>query len=231
MAKIYQSSSEADIDELQFFSAPDTNTSVIRKYWKQLRPACQISKGSPITFIISGAGLDYLYLKKTRIYVRCRIADRNGAAPADGDTVFPINHLLNSLWQSCEIKIQDKLITQNSNNYAYKSYIKTLLYKTDSESAVTKLGSEMFSLDDHGKVYPDAIETTSNVPYNHGAASRIEATAAGKSFELQGCLNEDIFSISKYVINGLKVCKTYFLICLSFLNEFYVYIHVEFEQH
>jgi len=42
-------------------------------------------------------------------------------------------------------------------------------------------------------------------PYNGGAAVRIAASAKGKSFELQGELNEDIFDLPKYLINGVKV--------------------------
>lgn len=207
MSKVYENSDEAEIKELNFFHSPDTNVAILRKSWKELRPACQISRGSPISFLISGHGLDYLYLPKTRLYVRCRIADRNGAPPDDTDVVFPCNHLLNSMWSNVEIKLNDKLMTENSNNYAYKSYIKTILYKTDSESEVAKLGPEMFALDDHGRKYPEAIEATSKEPFNAGAATRIDATAGGKSFELQGQLNEDLFSLDKYLINGVKVSK------------------------
>jgi len=206
MAKIYNNSSEARLAELALFRVPPTNVSVLKKVWRDVRPDSQITRHSPITFSDSGAGLEYKYFKKSRLYLKCRIATRTGAIPNEGDTVFPINNLLNSLWSSIEVKLGSKLITQNNNNFAYKSFIKTLLYRTDSPSEVAKLGPEMFHMDTvaEAKEYPAAMDSLTMQPYNAGAMKRKALTAGGKSFQLEGCLATDLFGLPKYLINGVK---------------------------
>lgn len=210
MSKLYDQSEEADVEELSLFAIPDTNCSVIRKSFREIRPTTQISRGTPVQFLITGHGLDYVYMKRTKLYMKCRIADRNGNPPAQGDVVYPVNHLLNSAWSALEIKLNDKLVTQNSNNYAFKSYIKTLMYNTSSPAEVASLGTELFSLDtsDNAEYEKDFNTTDLDEHFNKGAAIRIAETEGGKSFEVQGTLAADFFDLPKYLLNGVKIQLT-----------------------
>ena len=62
----------------------------------------------------------------------------------DQEVVFPVNHLLRSMWKQVEVFIGGKLISSGSTNYHYKSMIKTLLNNCENEGMKQKLCTELF---------------------------------------------------------------------------------------
>jgi hypothetical protein len=73
--------SETQPAEMNIFSMPPTQTAVERTYISDTRPISSISSPTaPVEFNISGQnrenGLDYIDLKRTSLYVKCKILMR-----------------------------------------------------------------------------------------------------------------------------------------------------------
>ena len=66
-------------------------------------------------------------IQETYVEVTIEITTANGSVPVATKQVAPINNILHSLFESVRITINDFLISTNSNNYPYKSYISTCL--------------------------------------------------------------------------------------------------------
>ena len=81
----------------------------------------------------------------------------------DQDIVFPINHLLQSMWKQVEVFLGGKLVSLRSR-YHYKSMIKTLLYKCQNEGMKKQLCSELFYEDTEG-----AHDSFNDSPMNEGS--------------------------------------------------------------
>ena len=177
-------------------------------------------------------------MRRTRLYVKCKIVDKNGdppppvvdyshippetpqnrkkrdSNPEDYDAnnsdnksnssfpevVFPINHLLHTMWKQVEVFAGGKLISSGSSNYHYKSYIKTLLHECKDEGQKKRMCTEMF--------YPDKPpfhDKINGLNLNEGGYTRQLNCGPNHTFEMEGLLGEDVFDLDKYIINGVNV--------------------------
>ena len=138
MAKIFEHSDDVDVKQLALFETPSTNTSVEERHYINFHPVSGITSLSNVVhFCIPGQSLRYIDLKHCKLYIRDKIRDADGAAPAE-DSVFPIN-LLQSMRSQVEVSIGGKVISSSSSNYPYKSYRKTLLYRCDNAAVKNML--------------------------------------------------------------------------------------------
>ena len=112
-------------------------------------PTSAIQDGAPITFEI-GKDERYTDAEKFVIKTVVEIQGENGAALTgkqftDADSagtlekVGEINNLGHSLWGQIVLYINDKKMTESSNNYAYKAMLETLLsYDNVDEKSVLR---------------------------------------------------------------------------------------------
>ena len=99
MAKMFIQSDDADVKELAVFETPPTNTSVTERCFLNFHPVSGITPTTNVIhFSVKGLSLKYADLQCSRLYIRCKIRDMDGGVP-DQDIVFPINHLLQSMWK------------------------------------------------------------------------------------------------------------------------------------
>ena len=90
-----------------------------------------------------------LISKKVDCILGAKFRDIDGGVP-DEEIVFPVNHLLQSMWKQVEVFLGGKLVSSGSSNYHYKSMIKTLLYQCQNEGVKKQLCSELFYEDMEG---------------------------------------------------------------------------------
>ena len=200
MAKMFIHSDDADVKELAVFETAPTNTSVTERHFLNFHPVSSITPTTNVIhFLVKGHSLKYIDLQCSKLYVRCKIRDMDGGVP-DPDIVFPINHLLQSMWDQVEVFLGGKLVSSGSSNNHYKSMIKTLLYKCQSEGMKKRLYSELFYEDTEG-----AHDSLNDTPMNKGSYYQKKLIQNGQTFELEGMLNEDASHLEKYVINGVDV--------------------------
>ena len=148
MSKMFKYSDDADVPALNIFDTPATNTSV-----RNVRPSTfqtsQPPNSESLQFTLTRAGLNYYDLRDIRLFVKAKIVDKDGNPPAEGDNVFPINHLLRTMWSKIEVKFGGKTVTEVTQHYPYKAMIQTLMYEVGCESDLNRLSTEMFYRDQH----------------------------------------------------------------------------------
>lgn len=71
----YDSKDIAQPMELSLFASPSNQVAVEKLYYTEARPISNISStDTPIEIVVSGAGAEYIDLKKCKLYVKARIS-------------------------------------------------------------------------------------------------------------------------------------------------------------
>ena len=147
MAFVHPLSEECFKSELDLFSVPMTQTSIESGSYVEYNPISSISDGTPVEFVISGTGQEYIDLANTQLYVKVDILKGDNARIDDKSEVAPVNLLLHSLFCEVDVKLNDVLITSTKHTYAYRAYLETLLtYGRDATKS--HLASSIFHKDE-----------------------------------------------------------------------------------
>ena len=120
-----------------------------------------------------------------------------------------INFFLHSLWSQIDVFFQQKLVTSSGTNYAYKAIIDAYLnYGRDAQES--QLQAALYFKDTAGP----HMECTNPVvgrdfkegdPLNVGLQNRFKYTKLSKEFDMIGVPLCDIFSLDRYLLNGVAV--------------------------
>lgn len=131
---------EAQPSGLDIFSIPPYQTAVKRMYYQDVRNNSQLSGNTPLEFNVSGQnGLEYVDLKRTKLYVKAKIKKADGSSLTETEYVGPVNLFLHAMFAQVDVTLQGKLISTATNQYPYKAMIQTLLsYGSDAKK--TSLG-------------------------------------------------------------------------------------------
>lgn len=119
---------EAQPSGLDLFSMPPTQTAIDSVYYDEHRSTAQLTGTAPIEFNIAAQNsLEYIDLRKTKLYVKARIKHINGDSLKPTEYVGPVNNFLHSMFSQIDITLQNKLVTSTTTHYPYKAMIQTLL--------------------------------------------------------------------------------------------------------
>lgn len=186
--------------ELSLFSVPPNQVAVEKIYFAEYRPVSAFNaEDAPIEISIPGQGSEYIDLRRSRLYAKCRIVKADGTSLAAQEKVGIINVPLQSLWSQVDTYMNGKLVSLNTSYYPWKAYLKLLL-SSGREASDSQLQSQLFYLDDAEMDDGNAYGGT-----NGGLAQRYEHTKLSKIFDLEGPLYEDIFRLDKYLLNGVDI--------------------------
>ncbi|XP_069107304.1 uncharacterized protein F54H12.2-like [Argopecten irradians] len=198
--------------ELSVFEDLPNQVAVERSFYEEYRPISSLSSDdSPLEFFVSGQGALYTDLRKSQLYLRCRIVKSNGDYLTDTDKVSIVNQPLQSLWSQLDILMNGKLVSCQTCNYPYKAYIKTLLYNQHAGDS-GQLEAQMFHKDTAQLDSLDPVTTT-----NEGLFVRHSLVKESKQFEIEGTLLEDVFAIDKYMLNGVDMYLKFYRNPVSFV--------------
>ena len=201
MAFVHPQSCECLKSELDIFSVPPTQTSIESGSYVEYNPISSITDGSPIEFVISGSGQDYIDLANTQLYVKLDVRKADNTAIVAASQVGPVNLLLHSLFSEVDVKLNDVLITSTNNTYAYRAYLETLL-TYGSESKSTQLSSSLYYKDTPDKMDDaDPLVATANV----GLKKRYGYISEGKTVDMLGRLHTDLFYQQKFLPNDVTI--------------------------
>ena len=84
-----------------------------------------ITSSSPIEFIVSGSGKDYMDLNNTLLEVKACIKTTNDC-PVDV-AVAPINNTLHSLFSQIAVCLNNVNVSSATTTYPYRAFIETHL--------------------------------------------------------------------------------------------------------
>jgi hypothetical protein len=190
---------EGLVSELALFDLPATQTSVSDVYYEEIRPLSQVSSDGPFEFRISGQNsMDYLDLKNSQIYVKLKVVKASDGSALSGEKVGPANLILQSLFSSSEVTLQNKASFVCNYN-PYRAYIQTLLnYGQDALSS--QIVTQGWVIDDSD--WPGDTDPSQR---NNGLFIRAEWIKTSKTLDLQGPIFNDLFSMDRYLLNQVDV--------------------------
>ena len=135
---VHPSSCACSKSELELFSVPPTQTAIESSQWVEYRPITSLSDSSPIEFVVTGSGEEYVDLSETYLQVTAKIvktdggdldqtSNASGTVTGDDADVGPVNLWLHSLFSQVDVSLNERLVTPSMNTYPYRAYLETLL--------------------------------------------------------------------------------------------------------
>ena len=124
----FLSSDTTEIDqpmELSIFAEPSNQVAVEKVYFTEARPISSIdSEDTPIEIVVSGAGAEYIDLRRSRLYVKAKIIKSDGSDVPASTNIGLANLPLSTIISQTSIYLNNKLVSFNANNYPWKAYMK-----------------------------------------------------------------------------------------------------------
>ena len=199
MSLINKASSECMLSELDLFTMPPTQASLLKGEYVQYLPVSTIADKNPITFNISGNSDYYIDLAETYLYLHVEIKTHDNKHITPENDVGPTNLLFHTLWKNVIVKLNSTNITRNQGLYHYKAYLDTLLTNNKARKE-SMLSSQLFYEDTAGSfdIYAD----------NEGLASRKHHFTRDGVVELYGRLNTTLFNQPKLLLTNVDVQVT-----------------------
>ena len=202
MKLLHEQPSQCLRSELDLFSLPPTQTAVDGSQWVEHSPVSTITSSSPIEFIVSGSGEDYMDLNNTLLEVKACIKTTNNSPVDAAVAVAPINNTLHSLFSQIDVSLNDVNVSSATTTYPYRAYIETHLnYGTDAKKS--RLQAAMYFIDDNLTVSNPIPDSSS--ARNMGLKRRHGICTAKPTFDMIGPLHVDVFNQSKYMLNGVTM--------------------------
>ena len=85
--------------ELSIFTLPANQVAIQKIYYSECRPVSSFqSDEAPIEITVPGQGNEYIDLRRSRMYVKCKIVKADGSPLAANEKTGIINLPLQSLW-------------------------------------------------------------------------------------------------------------------------------------
>jgi len=192
---VYEGSKLVTRPNLNLFEQLQTDCSVTFSTFADYYPTSNLAdQQSPIEFVINNSSAHFLDISKHRLYLKAKITASDGGNIAAANDVTFENNIFHSLFNSCEIFINGRSITESAGFYPYQSYIKTLLTKTAAEKE-SSLTSEGWYKDNT----PD-VPTT-----NDGYKTRQALSTTSKLVNLSGRLCSNIFEQIRYLPPNIQI--------------------------
>ena len=200
MALTHPQSGEGLNSGLDLYSVPPTDTSLSQgARWIEYEP--QVVGADPIEFTIP-KGSTFIDLSKTQLELIVKIVNANGS-DIDVETVGFVNNPLHSMIKQISIRLENTLITEQSDTYAYRAYIESVL-NYDESAKKTFLTSALFYKDTAGNMdEPDPTKAAAG--RNLGLYQRSRFTLTSNEVGLIGTPFCDIFHTDRFLVPGIEI--------------------------
>ena len=184
-------------NSLHVFNVPVTDVSIVSSKWVDYE---LVQTGTnPIEFVIKPLA-DCIDINKTELRMVLKITKRDRTPTGDSKKYTLINNALHSIVKKFTIKINETLVTQQSDTQAYNAYIKTILNFTE-QAKKSYLTKALHYKDTAGHM--DVVDNTAE--NNIGLNKRGVFTNNGTEMGLVGVPLCDIFNMDKLLLDGLEI--------------------------
>ena len=203
MAMIHEKSCHCTTSQLDLFTVPPTQTSVVSGTWDTYHPISNLLEGSPIEFHIADTPEEYVDLAQTKLHIKAKITNGDGTNLVAGAPVGPTNLFMQSMFSQCEVSLNERLVSPASTNYPYRSYLETVLnYGRDAKE--TQLTASMFHKDTAGRM--DAPDPTADdADANLGLKKRGALSSRSKIIDMTGPIHADIFQQDRMLLPSVDI--------------------------
>ncbi|OXA40149.1 hypothetical protein Fcan01_24897 [Folsomia candida] len=219
MASIFENSSPVIRSEVDFFQVMPTDASIEKSLYIEYSPTTNVQENSTqIEFVIPESSNFYRDLQKSFMYIVCQVVNEdNSKLPPEvipqpeyqynesaktitlkpykepDHLVAPVNNIGHSLFSQCDCFINDVMVSQTNNLYAYRGIIEAML-NYGSEYKNCQGGLSLYSQEVDPHTFQTKIED--------GFKKRYEAIKESKMLELISKPCADIFHLPKYLLSG-----------------------------
>lgn len=184
--------------ELNIFDPPSMSAPYQKVQYVDYRTASPLNDGGPLQFIIPPTANQFIDLRRTLLHVEAKIMKTDGDKMEIGDTVFPINLPLHTVFSQVDVELQQQLACSN-RLYGYKAMVETLL-ETNYDGHETYLGSQGFTKEKTFKMEPEE-----DLRSNPAFAARFSRCGMSRTMDLEGPLMADICQQDRLLLNGVEV--------------------------
>ena len=185
---------------LSLFTLPPSDTAFQSREWIEYRSSNQVTSNSVIDFNIPPQSSAYIDLKHSVLNVKLRLTQADGN-PVNEDIVAGLINLpLHTIFRQVDLMFQQTPLSNIGSNYAYKSYIDTIL-KTNRATQENILTSQLFYKDNGEN--PDTTDAKTGP--NSGLFNRFMSTTGGQIVDLEGPLFLDLFQQQRLLVNGVSI--------------------------
>ena len=123
----YNFSMEGLLSELDYFEPNVTQLSVIGEYDRVFGKGQTFVHCRPIEIFVRGADELYFVVNNSKLEIILKITLENGSDISGGDSVRPLNDILNALFMSMEMELGPVLVTDPNTKYSYRAVIENLI--------------------------------------------------------------------------------------------------------
>ncbi|XP_055345161.1 uncharacterized protein F54H12.2-like [Paramacrobiotus metropolitanus] len=204
MTSIIEGSEPAIAAESHIFAIPPSFADRFRTEEERIGPTAAIPENIPaggdINFYIAPSSNAMVSLPDLSIELEVALKKRNTDNSWDRiqmtDTCAPVNNLIHSMFQSVQVSVANRLVSDCAIYYPYRAMFECLLSYT-KDAMGTQLTSSGFYLDKAGS-FDDAAGNT-------GEQARLTLFTKYEYIPLSGKLFSDIFMQDKPLITGVPL--------------------------
>lgn len=202
-------------DSVDFFSQLPMNLSEESSYFMKIHPTSSSQNDAPLVYNFSVDENCYADLSQSYHYVRFKImkADRTSTIGktgadntyAENEKVAPINYYGNTLFSNVELYLNNNLIENSNNLYAYKAYIQAFL-SNSTDVKNNQMGVSGY-YEDSGDVHTEATRRSmmNEDCANKGLARRFALSKESTPFTSLSPIHLDFCGQNRYLMNKTDV--------------------------
>ena len=187
---------------LGIFDFPGHQTGIDNMHYVKHNPVTKGQNDGIIEFQFSTPGADYFYPKFSKLCLKCKVVKENGSRCADTDIYAPLNLLFQSMWKEVTVSLQGQPVSSASGNFAYKSYLKSIL--REGVKRENFLQSQFYSKD-IDNFHEVGYTSDDKVMSNGGMLTRMAWSKESKNIFMSGTLNDDFFEIDRLLLPNVDI--------------------------
>jgi hypothetical protein len=186
MANVVCASSDFDV-----FADRPVQTSTVRTVEICHKPTTGVDHHD-IEFTVPGDEERYID-PDMQLYIKGQLLEANGAELDIKDYTAAVNNMLHSLFEQCNMSLNNISIIPSADNYKYRSYFESIL-TYGSDAAESHLTNAYWYLDNINVLTCDPTDTYNDTT-NKGFIRRWNPKKQSKVIELVGRLHADICNL------------------------------------
>lgn len=187
---------------LAIFKPRTVEAGIKREVIVDYHPLASLQKGKCIEFLVPKTNTLYLAMNKTVLRTKFKIVTDDNKNPAVTEKVSCVNAAGTSMFRSCDIELQQKLISGDIGlHYAFKAYVDYVMYSSEEYLNSTAQLNLFF------KDTPFAFSKTDldGTGANTGLISRHEFTSGGKECLVISPLAHDITQLTEFLPPNIEI--------------------------
>ena len=201
-----------------FFAVPPTDVRYNSYRIREVQP--RSNSINPVEFVINPS-VDYIDFSRSFLSFRIKLKTVAGADLDPDHKIFPAPNLFHTMIQQPSIWFNNVLMTEQTDTYAYKAYLETILnYSNEDAKSYLKQSGFYQALDFPPEVTANILNLAANAGAGHNDFQALSSEAqkavkrgmalraeygGGKEKILTGRLFADVFHINKLVVPGVGI--------------------------